>query len=150
MGKYDISSYLEGDILTKVDRSTMAVALEGREPFLDHKIIEFGVSLPDKYKFRDNQSKWLTRKILASYLPEELTNRPKQGFAIPITDWLKNQFKEELVHIATDDDFCTEFSLNQNELEKIVMDFLNSKSNEVNPQFVWFIYILYQWKNQWL
>lgn len=83
LGAMDITTYLEGDILTKVDRATMQNALEAREPFLDQHIIEFAMSLPDNLKIREGETKWILRQILYKYVPKELLDRPKQGFAIP-------------------------------------------------------------------
>ena len=84
----DMVSYLPGDILVKLDRATMAASLEARCPFLDHRVVEFAWRLPTAVKVRGGQGKWLLRRVLHRYPPEELYERPKQGFNVPIGAWL--------------------------------------------------------------
>ena len=89
----DTLTYLPGDILHKVDRACMGVSLEGRIPFLDHRVYAFAWSLPMHFKVRDGKSKWLVRRLLARYLAPELIERPKMGFAMPLPDWLRGPLR---------------------------------------------------------
>jgi asparagine synthase (glutamine-hydrolysing) len=87
-------SYLPGDVLVKLDRATMAASLEARCPFLDHRVVEFAWRLPTAVKVRGGQGKRLLRRVLHRYLPEELYERPKQGFNVPIGAWLAGPLRD--------------------------------------------------------
>ncbi|MEW4447863.1 XrtA/PEP-CTERM system amidotransferase [Qipengyuania sp. JC766] len=85
----DLKFYLPGDILTKVDRTSMAVGLEAREPLLDHRLVEFAATLPDAMRVRGGQGKWLLKKAMEPHLPHDVLYRPKQGFVTPISAWFR-------------------------------------------------------------
>ncbi|TNE28906.1 MAG: amidotransferase 1, exosortase A system-associated [Alphaproteobacteria bacterium] len=89
----DLKFWLPGDILTKVDRTSMAVSLEAREPLLDHRLIEFAASLPESMRVRRSQGKYLLKRTMERYLPTEILYRPKQGFVTPIAQWLRGPLK---------------------------------------------------------
>jgi asparagine synthase (glutamine-hydrolysing) len=94
MQTHDLNGYLPDDVLTKVDRASMAVGLEVRVPILDHRVVEALWSLPTNLKIRAGTSKWLLREILHRHVPRALFDRPKQGFAVPVTRWLRGPLRE--------------------------------------------------------
>jgi asparagine synthase (glutamine-hydrolysing) len=96
----DLTFWLPGDILTKVDRTSMAVSLEAREPLLDHRLIEFAAGLPERLRIRGGQGKWLLKHAMERYLPKDVLFRPKQGFVTPIAAWLRGPLAGEARAIA--------------------------------------------------
>src|SRR5262249_9045749 len=91
---FDMISYLPGDILAKVDRSSIGVSLETRAPLLDHRLVEFSCQLPIHLKVRQGQGKWLLRQLLYKYVPASLVGRSKMGFCIPVGVWLRGPLYE--------------------------------------------------------
>jgi asparagine synthase (glutamine-hydrolysing) len=89
----DMQTYLPGDILTKVDRTSMAVSLEARVPLLDHPLVEFATALPGSLKLRDGTGKWVFRKAITGIVPDIVLSKPKQGFAVPIDRWFRKELR---------------------------------------------------------
>jgi asparagine synthase (glutamine-hydrolysing) len=145
---WDMKYYLPEDILTKVDRATMSTSLEGRDPFLDHRIVEFALRIPMGLKYRQGQMKYILRKILSRYLPERLFERPKQGFAVPIYSWLH----EDLMHLV--DQYLNPDALAaQNEIDpdvvlRTVSDF-KGKKGSIAVDRIWLLLVFMMWRNRY-
>ena len=141
---WDFYRYLQDDILVKVDRATMANSIEGREPMLDHRIIEFMASVPFEFKYKNGESKYLLKKVLERYLPKELIYRPKQGFGIPVFEWfskdLSGMFEE---YFKEDDEFVNM------EYARYLLDRLKLKK-QVNINILWFILEYKMWKKEYM
>jgi asparagine synthase (glutamine-hydrolysing) len=94
MRRWDAAQYLPDDILVKVDRASMSCSLESRAPLLDHRVVEFAFALPENALVRDGETKWLLRRLLYDYVPRNLIERPKSGFALPLADWLRGPLRD--------------------------------------------------------
>jgi len=143
----DYSMYLQNDILTKVDRATMSVSLEGREPFLDHRIIEFAAQLPSMYKYGKTK-KIILKDIVHRYVPKHLMDRPKAGFTVPVNSWLKTDLLfllEENLNIKKVVD--TGF-FNPIYVQKLKHDFLTEKLND--PTIIWKLLQFQLWYDKWM
>jgi asparagine synthase (glutamine-hydrolysing) len=99
----DIMSYLPGDILTKVDRTTMATSLEARVPLLDHTLVEFAVSVPSRLKMRDGTGKWLMRRAIKDLVPSHVLTKAKKGFSLPLGRWFREQLRHRLEALCRSD-----------------------------------------------
>jgi asparagine synthase (glutamine-hydrolysing) len=134
----DFQTYLADDILVKVDRASMGISLESREPLLDHKIIEFALNLPISYK----QDKKILKDILSKYLPLELFERKKRGFSIPINNWLRNELKY-LIDKYLDKKLIKEQNIfNERYIDELKYLFFQKKSNN---RKIWIILMFQMW-----
>lgn len=98
MMSFDVLSYLPDDILVKVDRASMGVSLETRVPLLDKDVVEFSMTIPHEVKGK-NGKKWILKKVLDKYLPNELTDRQKMGFGVPLQDWIRSDLKDWSINL---------------------------------------------------
>jgi asparagine synthase (glutamine-hydrolysing) len=105
----DTMSYLPGDILTKVDRTSMAVSLEARVPLLDHRLVEFVVGLPSHLKIRDGSGKWILRQAIADLVPRGVLEKPKQGFSVPLIRWFRKELRHRIDRVLHADSPVYEF-----------------------------------------
>lgn len=102
MLEVDATTYLPGDLITKIDIATMAYALEARSPLLDHQLMEFAASIPADLKVRGREKKWIFREALREWIPDEILDRPKQGFSVPLGAWFRKELREQLHDVLLD------------------------------------------------
>lgn len=144
----DYQTYLLDDILQKVDRASMTVSLEGREPFLDHRVIEWAAQLPDNYKYHNGIKKHILKEITHQYIPKELMDRPKMGFAIPIEDWLMNDLKDKVNHYLSEEKIKQQGILSVNYINQLKTQFYSGKK-ELGVK-LWYVLMFQMWYEKWM
>ncbi len=144
----DYQTYMADDILTKVDRATMSVSLEGREPFLDATIIEFAAQLPNEMKYRNGEKKWVLKEITHKYLPKSMMQRPKMGFSPPITAWFREELKFYFLHYLSYERLEREGLFNPDEVIALRDEYLEGKNVSVHR--LWFILMFEMWYERWM
>ena len=142
----NIKLWLENDSNVKVDRASMAYSVEVRSPFLDYRIIEFARTLPVPYRFQKGNRKKILRDILKEYIPEQVFNHPKKGFAIPLGSWIQNELKAEFISNLSDDFLNTVPNLDVFKFKRLYREHLEGKSD--NSISIWKIYVLSKWYQQ--
>ena len=144
----DYQTYLPDDILQKVDRASMTSSLEGREPFLDHNVVEWAAQLPDDFKYHNGIKKHILREIVYDYIPRELLDRPKMGFAIPIEDWMMNELRDQVQEALSTDKIKAQGLFNPQAVQQIVDDFFSGKK-ELGLK-IWYLFMFQSWYEEWM
>lgn len=139
----DFVSYLPDDVLVKVDRAGMGVALEGRIPLLDPDLIAFAWRLPMRFKLRDGQTKWALRQLLYRYVPRELIERPKMGFGVPLTDWLRGELRGWASDLLEEERLRTQGYFDVSAVKRLWSDFQRGKP--YLQARVWTLLVFQQW-----
>lgn len=144
----DMLGYLPGDILTKVDRASMAVGLEARVPLLDHRVIEHVCALPTGSKIRDGRSKLLLRRILDRHVPRSIIDRPKAGFALPLGGWLKGPLREWAEDFLSEKSLIDQGLFDPAPVRRKWADHLAGRRSE--QYALWSILMTQAWARHWL
>lgn len=145
---WDTLSYLNGDILTKVDRASMAVSLEARAPLLDKRIYDYVWRLPMDVKIRDGQGKWLLRQVLKNHVSDELFDRPKQGFSVPIADWLRGDLKDWADDLLNENRLRKQGLLNYPAIRTLWDEHQKGRGN--HAQKLWTVLMFQAWHKHWI
>lgn len=143
----DLVTYLPDDILVKVDRAGMGVALENRIPFLDPRVVEFASGLPMGFKVRQGKTKWILRELLARHVPRGLFERPKMGFGVPVAQWLRGELKGMLQDLLSKDRLERQGILNPVEVERLVREHVSGQVD--HHAVLWNLLVLQMWWDRW-
>src|SRR5690606_22111779 len=144
----DFKTYMVDDILTKLDRATMSVSLEGRDPFLDHRIVEYAARIPMDMIYRNGRSKYILRRILYKHVPRELIERPKMGFNAPLHHWFEKDLSALLNTYLGEARLKREGTFDAKAVGSMVRDFTAGKSVNINT--LWTILMYEMWKERWI
>ncbi|MBO9660912.1 MAG: asparagine synthetase B, partial [Chitinophagaceae bacterium] len=128
--------------------ATMSVGLEGREPMLDHKLIEYLAQLPSNFKIRDGVNKWLLKEIVHKYIPKELMERPKRPFIAPLMIWFRDELKEQLRYYLSETNLAKTGVFNPTPIIALREDYLAGK--KVNYQKLWQLLVFQLWYDRWI
>ena len=144
----DLRTFVLDDILVKVDRASMANSLEVRNPFLDYRLIEYAAGLPLNYKIRNGQTKWMLRQILYQYVPKSIMERPKAGFMVPISDWIKNQYKDWAGDLLNENSLKQQGIFDASRVRSLFN--LHNKKGGVSGALMWHLISFQTWYNSQL
>jgi asparagine synthase (glutamine-hydrolysing) len=145
--EFDQRYYLADDILYKVDRMSMAHSLEARPPFLDPRIVDFSARLPEQFKLRGQQSKYVLRRLMQDKLPPNVLRRPKIGFDIPVHDWFRGGLRPMLLDTLSEEAVRASGLFNWNVMEQLLADHLERKANL--GYHLWGLMVVLLWMKQW-
>ncbi|MEN8152014.1 MAG: asparagine synthase C-terminal domain-containing protein, partial [Planctomycetota bacterium] len=139
----DTQLWLPDDLLTKVDRATMAYSLEARVPHLDHEVVEFCAALPVDLKVRPGATKYLLKKVAERYLPTEVVHRKKQGFAMPLDEWLRDGLRDLMEDSLGDGGLARRGLLKPAQIRQLVANQLDRRKDR--GRRIWTLMMLEQW-----
>lgn len=144
----DYTTYMVDDILQKVDRATMSVSLEGREPFLDQHIIQWAAQLPSDYKYHEGQKKYILKRIVHKYIPQSMMERPKMGFGIPVQRWLGQELKGLVEEHLSESALQRQGLFNVYEVRNLVSEFFNGRTEKHLK--IWYLLMFQMWYQKWM
>ena len=144
----DSKTYLPGDIMTKVDRMSMAVSLEARAPLLDHKLIDFVTKIPAGLKLKGEQTKHIMKQAVTGLVPDEILNRPKQGFGVPVQEWINQQLKERMVATLSDERTRQRGYVNSKYLDVLLDEHWRGRRDHSSQ--LWSLLMLELWHRQFV
>jgi asparagine synthase (glutamine-hydrolysing) len=140
--------YLQDDILTKVDRASMACSLEVRAPFLDYKFVEFANSIPSHLKLRGMTTKYILKKAMAPKLPPDIINRGKKGFGIPVAKWFRNELRDLVADTFSETRVRQQGIFNEREISRLWQEHQSSRKD--NRKQLWTLFMFQLWFDKWM
>ena len=143
----DYKTFMLDDVLCKVDRATMSISLEGREPLLDHRLAEYMARVPNELKYKEKKGKYLLREVLKQYIPTDITDKPKAGFTVPLKSWLIHELKDRAIEALENPILREDNIFKESELQKIVYNLKRGRVD--NPMFVWLVMVYIYWRERW-
>jgi asparagine synthase (glutamine-hydrolysing) len=148
MSDYDIKTYMNGDIFTKVDRATMAYSLEARTPLVDYRVVELSQRIPFKYKYESGSGKNILKDILYDYLPKEIFDRPKSGFTVPLKNWFRNELKEYVYETLCYENLSKIDDINIEYVNEMIENHMNASEN--NYHQIWTLIMYVKWMEKYV
>jgi asparagine synthase (glutamine-hydrolysing) len=143
ISSFDLKTYLNWDINTKVDRATMAYSLESRSPLMDYRVVEFAQSLPTPFKMKGTNQKRILKEVLYDYVPKEIFNRPKAGFTMPFSDWFKDELKDFVLDELSLSNLKNIPNIDANKVQFKIQQHMNGSWNRY--PLIWKLLVLKQW-----
>jgi asparagine synthase (glutamine-hydrolysing) len=143
----DLMTYLPDDILTKLDRCSMAVSLEGRVPLLDHRLVEFAWRVPQRVKWYDGRGKWPLRQVLYRFVPRELVDRPKTGFDVPLDAWLRGPLRSWAERLLDPDRLRRVGLFDPSAVQQLLGEHLSRRRNRRDE--LWALLMFEAWRERW-
>jgi asparagine synthase (glutamine-hydrolysing) len=144
----DLKSYLTDNCLVKVDRMSMAASLEARVPLLDKDLVELAFLIPDKFKVANGKTKILLKRLAAQRIPADCVYRPKEGFSIPIKNWLNNELRPLMEDFLNDKRVKEEGIFQTGTIERLKREHASGLAN--HSHVIWSLIVFQAWRRQWL
>jgi asparagine synthase (glutamine-hydrolysing) len=143
LSEWDFKRYMVDDVLVKVDRATMFHSIEGREPFLDHRLVDFAAQVPSRFKIAGGETKIILKRLLGRYLPRELHDLPKRGFAAPLGEWIRDYYQDHFIEVLEDGGGF----FDRREMQRLLARY--RRGRPVNYGLLWHLFSFQSWHRHW-
>ncbi len=144
----DYLTFLVDNNLVKMDRATMSVSIEGREPMLDHRLVEYLARVPDSLKMKNNVNKYLLKTIVHKYVPKSIMERPKMPFIAPLTEWFRDELREQMDYYLSERKLKDTGLLSSTTIRSLLQRY--QQGEKVNHQKLWNVLVFQLWYERWM